>query len=337
MTTTRTKLQLIGVPAASFIAGGGIGFTGRRVADKERKRVKIWRGKDGAFIVVREPKAKTAAVLNRAFAYADNPGQVADSFEDELEKIAFVGPLLQAGKSLFGVGRQARSAARLSRMAQPSGRAIAGRRAAKMTGLPGTPQANIRRVHRPRPPAMRPDPTPDYSGMTPRQVSNARIQRGRPAANAKAQVQSVGPKPGMTPSVNSPLKTPNSITGVKPQGGQSPGMAPSGPVALGPQKAPLKGPNSVSGAKPQGTTDGQGSGILPSKEQASAFMGKHFGLTPGAEGGMMGGKGAGDWFEGLTREQRIKILGTGAAGIGLVGLTGGAMLGGGGNTTVVRS
>ena len=75
-----------------------------------------------------------------------------------------------------------------------------------------------------------------------------------------------------------------------------------------------------------------------SEAQASAgpgFMQKHFGLTPGHDDGILGGKGVGKWWEGTTDDQKLKIMG--AAGAGAAGA--GYMLGGsgGGRTQVIYS
>jgi hypothetical protein len=65
------------------------------------------------------------------------------------------------------------------------------------------------------------------------------------------------------------------------------------------------------------------------------FLQRHFGLTPGAEGGMLGGKGVSDWFSKLTPDQRIKALGAGGVGLAGGGFLAGKALGGGGDRKVV--
>jgi len=65
------------------------------------------------------------------------------------------------------------------------------------------------------------------------------------------------------------------------------------------------------------------------------FLQKHFGLTPGAEGGMLGGKGVSDWFSKLTPDQRTKVLAAGGVGLAGGGFLAGKALGGGGDRKVV--
>jgi hypothetical protein len=67
--------------------------------------------------------------------------------------------------------------------------------------------------------------------------------------------------------------------------------------------------------------------------EGPGFMQKHFGLTPGNDKGILGGQGVGKWWEDISDDQKLKVMG--AAGAGAAGA--GYMLGGsgGGRTQVI--
>lgn len=225
-----SRLGAAAVPGAP-VAGTAAGLVGGRAlgrkAKEEKSRVKVWRGQGGAFVVVREPKTKQAFDIKMEAALRATGcdlDKVAEAYEAELEKIAFLGALargagslVQRGSSALGAARAAGGGALQALKAAP-GRAMeavkavpgnlqrefaAGRVSAQAAGRP--------KINMPAPPAAAPAVLPSPA----------------PAvfpSPAPARVQMAGHTPGVTPGAAAGPAAGAAPAGVGPGAAAGPGL-----------------------------------------------------------------------------------------------------------------
>lgn len=305
--------KAIAIPAAVFGTGAAAGYGGR----KESQKWKLWR-QGGNVILVRRGKEKQAFETKMAMALlatGRDTEKVAEAYHAELEKIAFIG---MAAKGIGGLIRGGRTAAK----AVQSG----GSRAMSAVGEYG---GKLRRMGE------------DLADVAQRKTVEVgqQFRAGLGGRNLAAQQQleatqnAAAVRAKHRASLAAPKGAPKSPTTST---AQQQAAATTGAPAVQPPPAAAAGGGppvtSASGVPAAGAEAGAAPGIM---DQISQGMQTHLGVNP--QGGMaqFGDKGMGQWFQGLSPEQRRNLAGLGIGGVGAAGLAAGyGMAGGGGNTVV---
>lgn len=301
----------LSAPVVGIASGAAAGKATHDKLKSERKRIRMWRGDDGSFIVVRGPKEKKAfdeKIESCLLSTGRDIDKVAESYEAELEKIAFIGRGLRAGGNLFDslLGGAARTAGGAVRAARGAGSGAA-RRAVQSVRRTGENIAD-------RAQATRSNISRNFqaglTGQSPAAVKKQQALKGRQAALARqiqAQRASRGAlaAPKSAPSVPSPA--PQTATPATPAVTPAPQTATPAPQAVTP---PTVTP------APQAATPAGAAAAPNIFQRAQTAATQRYNL------GALKEQGVSPWFSNLTPQQKAELaamVGVGAAGAGFAG------------------
>jgi uncharacterized protein len=333
----------LAAPVVGLATGAVAGRKAKKKLDSERKRIKMWRGEDGAFVVVRAPKEKKAfdeKLQACLLATGRDVDKVAEAYEAELEKISSItrGLLMGGGalaeRALGGaaraVGFTGRAAKNVARDIVPDAARAAGGtvRAVRGAGAAGTGAASraARAVRRTgeniadRAQAARANISRNFqagvTGASPAQVKELQALKGRQAAMARqiqAQRASRGAMAAPSPTVTAAnqVQAQRAARGAlaAPQG--APSVAPAAPQAPG---AVTQAAQAVAGEGAQQAAPG----LL---QQAQNAVSQRYNLGA-LQGQPVSAQGVSQWFGKLNPQQQAELaamMGVGAAGAGFVG------------------